>query len=80
MNVRLLKAKRMELGVMQKELASALSITEKSMCQKECSEVNKFKAEEMLKIVKALNLSFTEFDSIFFDRKLTECLSKDNKT
>ena len=76
MNVRLLKAKRMELGVMQKELASALSITEKSMCKKECSEVNKFKAEEMLKIVKTLNLSFREFDSIFFDRKLTECLRK----
>lgn len=80
MNVRLLKAKRVERNVMQKDLANALGITEKSMCQKECSEVNKFKAEEMIAIVKALNLSFPEFDAIFFDRKLTECLRRTNKT
>ena len=79
MNVRLLKAKRVERNVMQKELATALGITEKSMCQKECSEVNKFKAEEIIAIVKALNLSFPEFDAIFFDHKLTECLRRTNK-
>lgn len=76
MNVRLLKAKRVERNVKQKDLATALGITEKSMCQKECSEVNKFKAEEMVEIVKALNLSFPEFDAIFFDHKLTECLRR----
>ena len=79
MNVRLLKAKRVERNVMQKDLATALGITEKSMCQKECSDVNKFKAEEMIAIVKALNLSFPEFDAIFFDHKLTECLKRTNK-
>ena len=79
MNVRLLKAKRVERNVMQKDLATALGITEKSMCKKECSDVNKFKAEEMIEIVKALNLSFAEFDAIFFDRKLTECLRRTTK-
>lgn len=66
MNVRLLKAKRVERDVKQKDLAATLGITEKSMCQKECSEKNKFRAEEMVEIVKALNLSFPEFDAIFF--------------
>jgi len=82
MNVRLLKAKRVERNVMQKDLAKALGITEKSMCQKECSEKNKFKAEEMVIIAKALDLTLGEFDAIFFDKKLTECLKRQqsNKT
>lgn len=58
MNVRLLKAKRVERNVKQKDLATVLGITEKAMCQKECSEVNKFKAEEMVEIVKALIYHF----------------------
>ena len=40
MNVRLLKAKRVEHNVKQKDLAAVLGITEKAMCQKECSEVS----------------------------------------
>ena len=69
MNVRLLKAKRVERNV-KKDRAAVLGITEKAMCQKECSEVNKFKAEEMVEIVKALNLSFPEFDAIFLITRL----------
>ena len=42
------------------------AITEKAMSQKECSPVNKFKADEMVTIAKTLNLSFSEFDAIFF--------------
>ena len=34
MNVRLLKAKRVEHNVKQKDLAAVLGITEKAMCQK----------------------------------------------
>ncbi len=37
MNVRMLKAKRVERGLRQKDLANALGITEKSMCHKEGS-------------------------------------------
>jgi DNA-binding XRE family transcriptional regulator len=74
MNVRLLKAKRVERDVLQRDLAKALKISEKAMCHKECSPENKFKADEMLTIIRELNLSFSEFDAIFFDRKLTKCL------
>lgn len=74
MNVHLLKAKRVERKLRQKDLAKALGITEKAMCHKEGSEENKFKAAEMLILVDELNLSFTEFDAIFFDRKLTKRL------
>ena len=70
MNVRLLKAKRVEAGLRQKDLADILGITEKAMNKKECSSVNKFKADEMLAVVKALNLSLDEFNVIFFDHNL----------
>lgn len=72
MNSRLLKAKRMERDRRQKDLADVLHITEKSMCQKECSSVNKFKAEEMLAIADDLGLTLEEFDSIFFDNRLSK--------
>lgn len=64
----------MECGILQKDMADALHITQKSMSQKECSCVNKFRAEEMIIISEMLELTFQEFDSIFFDGKLTECL------
>lgn len=70
MNVRKLKAKRIEMDVRQKDLADILGLTEKSMCQKECSPRNRFKADEMLKITKALNLSLSDFNDIFFDSML----------
>lgn len=76
MNVRMLKAKRVERNLRQKDLANALGITEKAMCHKECSEENKFKAAEMLTLVDELNLSFLEFDAIFFNYELTECLRR----
>ena len=76
MNVRMLKAKRVEKNLRQKDLAKALGITEKAMCHKECSFENKFKAQEMLTLVSMLNLSFSEFDTIFFDHKLTETLRR----
>ena len=76
MNVRMLKAKRVERNLRQKDLANALGITEKAMCHKECSEENKFKAAEMLTLVDELNLSFSEFDSIFFNHELTKRLRR----
>ena len=76
MNVRMLKAKRVERNLRQKDLARALGITEKAMCHKECSSENKFKAQEMLTLVKQLDLSFSEFDAIFFDRGLSENLRR----
>lgn len=65
MNVRLLKAKRVEAGLRQVDLAAALGITEKAMNHKECSPVNKFKADEMLTLARVLHLTLSEFNSIF---------------
>lgn len=76
MNVRQFKAKRVERNLRQKDLAAALGITEKAMCHKECSAENKFKAAEMLTLVDELNLSFAEFDQIFFDRELSKRLRR----
>lgn len=70
MNVRKLKAKRVEMNVRQRDLAEKIGVTEKSMCQKECSARNRFKAEEMLAIARILNLSYAEFNDIFFDGDL----------
>ena len=53
-----------------------VGITEKAMCHKECSEENKFKATEMLTLVDELNLSFSEFDAIFFNHELTKRLRR----
>lgn len=79
MNVRQFKAKRVERNLRQKDLAAALGITEKAMCHKECSAENKFKAAEMLTLVDELNLSFAEFDQIFFDRELSKRLRRTAK-
>ena len=80
MNVRLLKAKRVEHNVKQKDLAAVLGITEKAMCQKECSKRNKFKADEMIVLIKVLNLSFAAFDAIFFEHDLTKSLRRISKS
>lgn len=76
MNVRMLKAKRVQQNLRQKDLAKALGITEKAMCHKECSEDNKFKAAEMLTLIDELELSFAEFDVIFFNHELTKTIKK----
>ena len=73
-NVRMLKAKRVERNLRQKDLANALGITEKAICHKECSEENKFNATEMLTLVEERNLSYSEFEAIFFNHELTKRL------
>ena len=75
MNVRLLKAKRVEKNLRQIDLAKALNVTEKTMNKKECSDVNKFTAAEMKTLTGVLSLSPAEFNAIFFDRYLPFWLS-----
>lgn len=70
MNARLLKAKRVEAGLRQVDLAGALGITGKLMNKKECSSANKFKADEMIILSQVLHLTLAEFNSIFFDSSL----------
>ncbi len=74
MNVRLLKAKRVERDVYQAELAELLGVTPKSVCHKENSSRCRFTVDEMLAISKHLELTLEEFDAIFFDNKLTESI------
>ncbi len=70
MNSRLLKAKRVERGLRQIDLARELGITEKTMNHKECSNMNHFSADQMIHIADTLSLSLYEFDRIFFDGRL----------
>ena len=76
MNVRLLKAKRVECGLRQIDVAARLHITEKTMNKKECSPINKFSADEMQALVTILSLTAEEFNTIFFDRNLPYWLCK----
>lgn len=73
MNVRLLKAKRVERDVLQSDIAEILGITPKSACEKENSTRCRFTVDEMLAISEHLELTLKEFDAIFFDNRLTEC-------
>ena len=75
MNSKLLKAKRIEHGLRQIDLAKKLQITEKTMNKKECSLKNCFTADEMLSLAKILCLSPSEFNNIFFDGNLPYWLS-----
>jgi DNA-binding XRE family transcriptional regulator len=79
MNVRLLKAKRVERNVKQAELAEILEITPKSVCEKENSSRCRFTVDEMLTISKYLQLTLEEFDAIFFDNRLTESVINSEK-
>ena len=72
MNVRLLKAKRVEKNIRQKDLGKMIGLSEKLINHKECSVVNKFTAEEMLKLSEILKLSEEEFLTIFFDGMFTK--------
>lgn len=72
MNVRMLKAKRVEKNIRQKDMGKMIGLSEKSINHKECSVVNKFSADEMLGLCEVLNLSEEEFLTIFFDGKFTK--------
>ncbi len=72
MNVRMLKAKRVEKNIRQKDMGKMIGLSEKSINHKECSVVNKFSADEMLGLCEVLNLSEEGFLTIFFDGKFTK--------
>lgn len=70
MDVRKLKAKRIENGLLQKDLAKELGISTKTMCVKECDPTNRFTIAEIIVLSRVLHLSIEEVNIIFFDRKL----------
>ena len=70
MNVRKLKAKRVEFGLSQKDLAKVLGISTKTMCIKECDNRNRFTFDEIITIAREFRLSLKDINDIFFDVKL----------
>ena len=65
MNVRKLKAKRVEFGLSQKDLAKALGISTKTMCIKECDNRNRFTIDEIITIAREFKLSLKDINDIF---------------
>lgn len=70
MNVRKLKAKRVEFGLSQKDLAKVLGNSTKTMCIKECDNRNRFTIDEIITIAREFRLSLKDINDIFFDGKL----------
>lgn len=65
MNVRKLKAKRVEFGLSQKDLAKVLGISTKTMCIKECDNRNRFTIDEIITIAREFRLSLKDINDIF---------------
>ena len=64
MGLRLLKAKRVLMGLTQEQLASEIGINTKSYNMRENGK-QKFKLEDVIKISKSLDLTLEEVDQIF---------------
>lgn len=74
MNNRKLKAVRVLRGVNQKQIATNLGMTVKTYSFKENGKAE-FTREEIYKISNLLDLNIQEVNSIFFDNKITDCIS-----
>lgn len=64
-----LKASRVLLGLKQSDVAQQLGITAQNYAQKEKGE-RKFNDDEKVKLVQILNLSFDQFNRVFYKGKL----------
>lgn len=74
MDSRKLKAIRMLRGVNQKQIATSLGMNVKTYSFKENGKAE-FTREEIYKISSLLKLNIQEVNSIFFDNKITDCIS-----
>lgn len=68
-NSRLLKTARVRAGFTQKQLAKAIDMGETSYTKRENGIVD-FTSKEIIRIVKALKLSDTEIQAIFFNNEV----------
>lgn len=66
MGLRILKSKRVLLGLTQMEVASKMGLNVKSYNFKENGKV-RFKLEEVIEVSKILNLSLDEINEIFLN-------------
>lgn len=69
MNSKLLKSKRIFKGILQKNAAQKLGLTEKTYNHKENGKIQ-FKANEILTISILLDLTMKDVNEIFFDNIL----------
>jgi DNA-binding XRE family transcriptional regulator len=69
MNSKLLKSKRIFKGILQKNAAQKLGLTEKTYNHKENGKIQ-FKANEILTISILLDLTMEDVNEIFFDNTL----------
>lgn len=72
MNTNLLKSVRVRNGKTQTDMASLIEKSIDTYAKKERGEVS-FTPAEMARVVKALNLTFSEFNAIFFASELQFC-------
>ncbi|MBU5450995.1 helix-turn-helix transcriptional regulator [Acetivibrio sp. MSJd-27] len=72
MDTNLLKAKRVEHDMKQKDFAKALHVSVKTYCMKENADSCTFSGEQILLLKDLLNLSLQEINHIFFDGLLPE--------
>lgn len=72
MNTNLLKAKRVEHDVKQRDIAEALQISVKTYCMKENADSCTFSGKQILLLKDILDLSLQEINNIFFDGLLPE--------
>ena len=68
MNVRKLKAKRVEFGLSQKDLAKVLGISTKTMCIKECDNRNRFTFDEIITITSNNQIIASGFPFLTYKR------------
>jgi DNA-binding XRE family transcriptional regulator len=76
MNTYRLKSARASIGYTQVEMARMLSITQKTYNRKELGIVD-FNLREVTKIIKILKLDVDNVYAIFFNDKLTDCISNE---
>ena len=72
MNANLLKAKRVECNLKQKDMAKILRVSVKTYWMKENSPICTFSGNQILILKDILNLTFEEINLIFFDGRLSE--------
>lgn len=72
MNTNLLKSVRVKNGKTQTDMASLIEKSIDTYAKKERGEIY-FTPAEMIRVLKALNLTFGEFNDIFFNSELQFC-------
>lgn len=72
MNLKLLRMKRLQNELSQKQLAEMIGVHEMTYFRKEKGE-REFTRTEIDNLAKALNLSNDDVNEIFFDSRITNC-------